>query len=76
MKNDYLTNKKNFELNKEKNFNHIAPVKKTSTKPIIVNINTLLNRVKIKEQNKNRENLILLSMVVSILSVIGFITIL
>ena len=76
MKNDYLSNKKNFELNKEKNFNHIAPVKKTSTKPIIVNINTLLNRVKIKEQNKNRENLILLSMVVSILSVIGFITIL
>ena len=68
--------KKNFELNKEKNFNYIAPVKKTSTKPIIVNINTLLNRVKIKEQNKNRENLILLSMVVSILSVIGFITIL
>ena len=76
MKNDYLTNKKNFELNKEKNFNHIAPVKKTSTKPIIVNINTLLNRVKIKEQNKNRENLILLSMVATILSVIGFITIL
>ena len=76
MKNDYLSNKKNFELNKEKNFKHIPPVKKTSVKPITVNINTLLNRVKIKEQNKNRENLILLSMVATILSVIGFITIL
>jgi len=76
MKNDYLSNKKIFELNKENNFKYITPVKKNSVKPINVNINTLLNRVKLKEQNKKRENFILLSMVVSILSVIGFITIL
>tara|TARA_B100000795_G_C22693628_1_gene396645 strand:- start:70 stop:300 length:231 start_codon:yes stop_codon:yes gene_type:complete len=76
MKNDYLSNKKFFELNKEKSFRQTTHLNKNLIKPINVNINTLLNRVKINEKNKNKENLILLGMAIFVLSIIGFITIL
>ena len=74
MQNDYLNNKKNYNSNKIKKY----PLKgqySFSQRPINVSINTLLNRVKIDEKNRKKENLILFGFVVLIISVAGIFTV-
>ena len=74
MQNDYLSNKKNYNLNKIKK-NPLQDKYSHSQKPKNVSINTLLNRVKIDEKNRKIENLILFGFVVLIISVAGIFTV-
>ncbi len=74
MQNDYLNNKKNYNLNKIKK-NPLQGKYSHSQKPKNVCINTLLNRVKIDVKNRKKENLILFGFVVLIISVAGIFTV-
>ena len=74
MQNDYLSNKKNYNLNKIKK-KPLQGKYSYSQKSKNVSINTLLNRVKIDEKNKKKENLILFGFVVLIISVAGIFTV-
>ena len=74
MQNDYLNNKKNYNLNKIKK-KPLQGKYSYSQKQKNVSINTLLNRVKIDEKNRKIENLILFGFVVLIISVAGIITV-
>ncbi len=74
MQNDYLNNKKNYNLNKIKK-NPLQGKYIHSQKPKNISINTLLNRVKIDEKNRKKENLILFGFVVLIISVAGIFTV-
>ena len=73
MQNDYLNNKKiyyknNINLKKSRIQNSFDTKK--------VNINELLNRVKNEKKNKIKENWILVSVLLGVISVTGFIAIL
>jgi len=70
MQNDYLNNKKNYNLNKIKKY-PLQGQYNYSQSPINVSINTLLNRVKIDEKNRKKENLILFGFVVLVISFTG-----
>ena len=74
MQNDYLNNKKNYSSNKIKKY-PLQDQYSQSQRPNKVSINTLLNRVKIDEKNKKKENLILFGFVVLIISVAGIFTV-
>ena len=74
MQNDYLNNKKNYNLNKIKKH----PLQRKYSykqKQKNVSINTLLNRVKVDEKNRKIENLILFGFVILIISVAGIFTV-
>ena len=73
MINDYLINKKNHNINKVKKFYLKTSV--TNLKPKNVDINKLLNGVKINEQNKKKESWILFGLATGIIGIVGiFIT--
>ena len=70
MQNDYLNNKKNYSSNIIKK--HLLQGKYNyNQKPKNVSINTLLNRIKIDEKNRKKENLILFGFVVLVISITG-----
>ena len=69
MQNDYLNNKKKINQNKEiKNTIQINSLPKKK----IVDINKLLNRVKIKENQKKKDNFLLLGISSLIICIIAF----
>ena len=70
MQNDYLNNKKNYNSNKIKKY-PLQDQYSYSQRPINVSINTLLNRIKIDEKNRKKENLILFGFVVLVISITG-----
>ena len=70
MQNDYLNNKKNYSSNIIKK-HPLQGQYSYSQRPINVSINTLLNRVKIDEKNRKKENLILFGFVVLVISFTG-----
>ena len=75
MQNDYLSNKKIFKsLNEVKsikqnrqNYSNLSPKSKR------VDINKLLNRVKLDKKNKKKENILIFSAIFLIVSVFGII---
>ena len=68
MKNDYLNNKIKYSLNADLNTTHkLQKIIKSNN----VDINKLLNRLKIDQRNKKKENLILTSLISSVLLIIG-----
>tara|TARA_B110000467_G_C18213209_1_gene418693 strand:- start:590 stop:811 length:222 start_codon:yes stop_codon:yes gene_type:complete len=73
MQNDYLSNKKKYtsDYNNEYEFKT-----KLISKPKIVDVNVLLNKVKIKEKKLKVENLIVLSIIVLVISTFGIVLIL
>ena len=73
MKNDYLSNKKKYSLDYD---NEYELKTKLISKPKIVDVNVLLNKVKIKEKKLKVENLIVLSIIVLVISTIGIVLIL
>ena len=72
MQNDYLTNKKKYKLVKEK---IIVSKPQNSIKPNIVDVNKLLNRVKLNEKKDKKENLILFSLIGAAVGTVGIISI-
>ena len=73
MINDYLSNKKNY-TSKINNKNYFPTTKILKSKKIDINI--LLNKAKVEEKNKKKENLILFALTFLVISVMGiFITI-
>ena len=74
MQNDYLNNKKNYNSNKIKKY-PLQDQYSHSQKPINVSINTLLNRVKIDEKNRKKENLIFFAFIVLVISMAGIFTV-
>jgi len=73
MKNDYLSNKKKYSSDYD---NEYELKTKLISKPKIVDVNVLLNKVKIKEKKLKVENLIVLSIIVLVISTIGIVLIL
>jgi len=71
MLNDYLSNKKNYILNKPQK-NYFSVPKTLKSKKIDINI--LLNKAKVEEKNKKKENLILFALTFLIISVVGIFT--
>ena len=73
MLNDYLSNKKNYILNKpQKNYFSVPKTLKSKK----IDINVLLNKAKVEEKNKKKENLILFALTFFVVGVMGiFITI-
>ena len=73
MLNDYLNNKKNYILNKpQKNYFSVPKTLKSKK----IDINVLLNKAKVEEKNKKKENLILFALTFFVFGVMGiFITI-
>jgi ABC-type taurine transport system substrate-binding protein len=70
MQNDYLNNKKKINQKKEtKNTVQINSLSKKKT----VDINKLLNRVKIKENQKQKDNLLLLAIASTVIGIAAFI---
>lgn len=70
MNNDYLNNKKFFYLNKNRDRNIRAhPIINNKKKLTKVNINTLLNRVKINKEKKRKENFILFFVTIGVVSI-------
>lgn len=61
--------------NQENQAKKIETNQKKTSKDIYVDVNILLNRVKMKEKNKKKENLILLFSVIFLISVTGIFTI-
>jgi|TARA_B100000795_G_C22578525_1_gene352888 hypothetical protein len=78
MQNDYLTNKKKYDSVVQKKYN-LKNKSITnfinSKKPNNVDINKLLNKVKINEKNQKKEKLILLSIASLVVGVAGIISI-
>ncbi|MDB9811460.1 hypothetical protein OAB95_03270 [Candidatus Pelagibacter sp.] len=69
MQNDYLNNKKRYTLDKSQKSYPV--IKQSSIKS--VDINKLLNRVKIEKLNKKKENLVLATTLLCIFSITLFI---
>ena len=68
MQNDYLNNKRKYSLKADLKTTHkLEKIVKSNN----VDINKLLNRVKIDQRNKKKENLILISLISSVLVIIG-----
>ena len=74
MINDYLNNKKDF-FTKKTNDNKITRQLKLSPKSK-VDINKLLNRVKIEKKKKRKENLVIIGLVGCAITIIGIISLL
>ena len=78
MQNDYLTNKKKYDSVVQKKYN-LKNKSITnfinSKKPNNVDINKLLNKVKINEKNQKKEKLILLSIASLAVGIAGIISI-
>ena len=74
MQNDYLNNKKDFFVKDSIEKKPISP-KKLSPKSK-VDINKLLNRVKIEKKMKKKQNLIISALVGSVIGIIGIISVL
>ena len=74
MINDYLNNKKDF-FKKKTNDNKITRQLKLSPKSK-VDINKLLNRVKVEKKKKRKENLVIIGLVGSAITIIGIISLL
>ena len=70
MQNDYLTNKKNYNSNKLNHKEYFAK-NRNDTKSKNVNINKLLNEVKINKKNKKKESWILFGLATLIIGVMG-----
>jgi len=73
MKNDYLSNKKKYSSDYDNKYELKTEL---ISKPKIVDVNILLNKVKIKEKKLKVENLIVLSIIVLVISTIGIVLIL
>lgn len=69
MKNDYLNNKKKYDSNIKKEYKLKDKIFPISLKSKNVDINSLLNRVKIIEKDQKKENFILLGWVCLVFSV-------
>ena len=69
MKNDYLNNKKKYDSNIKKEYKLKNEIFSVSLKSKNVDINSLLNRVKIIEKDQKKENFILLGWVCLVFSV-------
>ena len=74
MINDYLNNKKDF-FTKKTNDNKITRQLKLSPKSK-VDINKLLNRVKVEKKKKRKENLVIIGLVGCVITIIGIISLL
>lgn len=73
MQNDYLNNKKKYLI---KNLEEKKPqVQSTINTKKKVDINKLLNRVRIEKKNKKKENLVIVGLVSFVICVIGIISI-
>jgi len=72
--NDYLNNKKDF-FKKKTNDNKITRQLKLSPKSK-VDINKLLNRVKVEKKKKRKENLVIIGLVGCAITIIGIISLL
>jgi hypothetical protein len=73
MQNDYLNNKKKYSIkNLDEKKSQVQFKINNKTK---VDINKLLNRVKIEQKNKKKENLAIIGLVCSAIFVIGIISI-
>tara|TARA_B110001452_G_scaffold261769_1_gene260940 strand:- start:4556 stop:4777 length:222 start_codon:yes stop_codon:yes gene_type:complete len=70
MQNDYLNNKK--KINQKKETKNTVQINSLSKKKI-VDINKLLNRVKIKENQKQKDNLLLLAIASTVIGIAAFI---
>ena len=78
MQNDYLSNKKKYDSVIQKKYNLKNKPSTNfinSKKPNNVDINKLLNKVKINEKNQKKEKLILLSIASLVLGVAGIISV-
>ena len=78
MQNDYLTNKKKYDSGVQKKYNlknESITNFINSKKPNNIDINKLLNKVKINEKNQKKEKLILLSIASLVVGVAGIISI-
>ena len=74
MINDYLNNKKDF-FKKKTNDNKITRQLKLSPKSK-VDLNKLLNRVKVEKKKKRKENLVIIGLVGCVITIIGIISLL
>ena len=72
--NDYLNNKKEF-FTKKSNDNEVTKQLKLSPKSK-VDINKLLNRVKVEKKKKKKENLVIIGLVGCAITIIGIISLL
>jgi hypothetical protein len=78
MQNDYLNNKKKYDsvIQKKYNLKNKSSINFiNSKKPNNVDINRLLNKVKINEKNQKKEKLILLSIASLAVGIAGIISI-
>ncbi len=73
MRNDYLTNKARYN-NLKKQLNKDLPKKKILSPKKTVNVNILLNKVKLDEKKIKFEKVILLSVVILLISITAFVT--
>jgi hypothetical protein len=71
MQNDFLHNKKLLKITK---IEKTIPIKQKILKTTNVDINRLLNRVKIEKNNKRNENLVLSGVMISIILLIAIIS--
>jgi hypothetical protein len=72
MQNDYLINKKRYDLDQKK---IILSKPRNSVRSKIVDVNKLLNRIKLNEKKDHKENLILFSLISVVIGIIGIISI-
>ncbi len=76
MRNDYLTNKVKFNnlKNLKKKSNNDLPKQKILSPKKTVNVNILLNRVKLDEKKTILEKAVLFSIVILLISITGIVT--
>ncbi len=76
MRNDYLTNKAKFNnlKNLKKKSNNDLPKQKILSPKKTVNVNILLNRVKLDEKKTILEKAVLFSIVILLISITGIVT--
>ena len=78
MQNDYLNNKRKYDSNIQKKYilkNRINLNSTNTKKPSDVNINKLLNKVKVDKKNQKKEKLIFLALATLVISIGGIISI-
>ena len=78
MQNDYLNNKRKYDSNIQKKYilkNRINLNSTNTKKPSVVNINKLLNKVKVDKKNQKKEKLIFLALATLVISIGGIISI-
>ena len=78
MQNDYLNNRRKYDSNIQKKYilkNRINLNSTNTKKPSNVNINKLLNKVKVDKKNQKKEKLIFLALATLVISIGGIISI-